>query len=383
LLPWAAEAETTFLPVPEVVVSPTEGQTVGVLGVLLVTDEQQQIRRIIAPDVRYNEIFGIYPTFRIFDYPSNGQKIFLSGGKSTKIDEYFEASYAGLSRFGGLLDVDLRLVRDLDSRERFFGIGNDTDEDDETNYTGDVYWGHLNLGVHLPDDLSLLTGARVRWVRIRRGGVDDLPFTGDEFTSDEAPGLDGETLVGQRFGFSYDTRDSPDIPSRGSFFSASMEVVDKAIGSTLSYLRFSFDGRAFRSLSHLRPIVLGVRAFADYMDGGERAPFYELSSLGGTRSLRGFGTHRFRDRHRVGAQAEVRATVYEREIFNVQAALEATPFFDIGKVFADSREFPLEDLHPVGGVGFRAVVRPQVVAFVDVGVGEEGVATFTGIEYPF
>ena len=29
------------------------------------------------------------------------------------------------------------------------------------------------------------------------------------------------------------------------------------------------------------------------------------------------------------------------------------------------------------------VVRPQVVGFVDVGLGEQGPAVFTGLEYPF
>ena len=35
------------------------------------------------------------------------------------------------------------------------------------------------------------------------------------------------------------------------------------------------------------------------------------------------------------------------------------------------------------GLGFRALVRPQLVAFVDVGYGEEGDSIFTGIDYPF
>ena len=39
--------------------------------------------------------------------------------------------------------------------------------------------------------------------------------------------------------------------------------------------------------------------------------------------------------------------------------------------------------HAVGGLGFRGVVRPQVVGFVDIGLGEQGVAVFTGLEYPF
>ena len=44
---------------------------------------------------------------------------------------------------------------------------------------------------------------------------------------------------------------------------------------------------------------------------------------------------------------------------------------------------PLSNLHPVGGLGFRGIAEPFVVGYVDVGYGGEGVAVFSGIEYPF
>ena len=75
--------------------------------------------------------------------------------------------------------------------------------------------------------------------------------------------------------------------------------------------------------------------------------------------------------------------MYNRQIFGVNAEIELAPFFDFGQVFRSSRNSPFNDLHPVGGLGFRGVVRPQVVGFVDIGLGEQGVATFTGLEYPF
>jgi hypothetical protein len=37
----------------------------------------------------------------------------------------------------------------------------------------------------------------------------------------------------------------------------------------------------------------------------------------------------------------------------------------------------------VFGNGFRGLVRPQILAFVDLGYGSEGLAVFTGIDYPF
>ena len=99
--------------------------------------------------------------------------------------------------------------------------------------------------------------------------------------------------------------------------------------------------------------------------------------------MRGFGSGRFVDKNSFFASAEFRTRVYDRQIFGVNAELELAPFIDFGQVFESSRRSPFNDLHPVGGLGFRGVVRPQVVGFVDVGLGEQGVAAFTGLEYPF
>jgi hypothetical protein len=67
----------------------------------------------------------------------------------------------------------------------------------------------------------------------------------------------------------------------------------------------------------------------------------------------------------------------------VKGELELAPFIEAGQVFRHIYDPPLDDLHLIGGVGVRAVIRPQLVAFVDVGYGAEGEAIFTGIDYPF
>ena len=62
---------------------------------------------------------------------------------------------------------------------------------------------------------------------------------------------------------------------------------------------------------------------------------------------------------------------------------EIAPFAEAGRVFHNMSEDPVTDLHPVGGVGFRAIAEPFVVGYVDLGFGGEGAAVFSGINYPF
>src|SRR5207253_8375917 len=74
-----------FLPVPEIAQDPDSGTTVGILPVWLITDEDQRIRRIIAPDVLYNPNFGYGFHGRIYDYPSEDNQWSLEVGAKERV----------------------------------------------------------------------------------------------------------------------------------------------------------------------------------------------------------------------------------------------------------------------------------------------------------
>ena len=105
--------------------------------------------------------------------------------------------------------------------------------------------------------------------------------------------------------------------------------------------------------------------------------------IGGEQPLRGFGFGRYVDRNSFSTTLELRHRVFSFNAVSTHVDIELTPFVDAGRVFADTDAFPLNHLHTVGGIGFRGVARPFVVGYVDVGYGTEGVAVFTGINYPF
>ena len=59
------------------------------------------------------------------------------------------------------------------------------------------------------------------------------------------------------------------------------------------------------------------------------------------------------------------------------------PFIDDGRVFHNIDENPVDHLLVAGGLGMRAVAKPFIVGYLDIGYGGEGVAIFSGINYPF
>jgi hypothetical protein len=136
--------------------------------------------------------------------------------------------------------------------------------------------------------------------------------------------------------------------------------------------------------------ILAAHAALRYTPASRDTPFWALSSLGGDESilgesqpLRGFGTGRFYDRNSFSASVEYRRRVIGIDAVSTHINVEVTPFLDVGEVFGHSRESPIGRLHRVAGIGFRGVANPFVVGYVDIGYGSEGIAAFTGINYPF
>jgi hypothetical protein len=379
-----ARADWSLIPLPEVIVDPNEGTTVGFLPVIVVASESKSIRSIIAPDVRYNDTFGLYPTLRFFDYPDPKQKYFIMGGKGTLRGEYAEADYKGQDLLDGWLDLWANGRHEQDPFERFFGFGNRTPSSNESNYTSTTERASLFTGLNFYDSFQGFWASRISEVRVGSGGVTHLPQVRDPASGfSNVNGVTGDTTVGQQFGLAFDTRDARDIPTQGVFANSAIEVVDKSLGSSHSFIKYGFEGKAFVPLRSDRKFIVALHAALDYLQHGDNAPFYEKNAIGGIHSLRAYGSGRFRDNDCFVFQSELRSNVYEREIFGVRAHLEMAPFLDVGQVFNSSREFPLEDLHIVGGLGFRAVVVPQVVAYVDFGSSGGAPAAFTGIDYPF
>ena len=372
------------IPIPEIILDPNEGNTYGLMGVWLLTDEKDEIKYMIAPDIRWNETKGVFPSFRLFGYPTPTRRYTIQVGKSTTRDEDYEGEFSER----GLLDEKAfvlgKFLYERDSTERFFGFGNDSDEDRESNYTGEDLYLDASPGYWVLPSVNVAYRMRIRRYNVQPGQVATVPFIADEHPEVRGRGLESGVYWQHRLSIAYDTRDSMDMPTQGMFVNAYVDGADRHVGSSTSFVAYGFEWRDFIPFrGESRNPILAMRAFVDYLQGGTDTPFWLRNSLGGRRALRGFGGDRFIDFNRALLAAELRTRVYERRLFGVKGELELAPFIEAGQVFRHIYDPPLDDLHVVGGIGVRALVRPQLVAFVDVGYGAEGDSIFTGIDYPF
>ncbi|MBV9697522.1 MAG: BamA/TamA family outer membrane protein, partial [Gammaproteobacteria bacterium] len=306
------------------------------------------------------------------------------GGAKQRVESEFDARYESGRERSGPFSFLLESVYDRSGTPRFYGIGNDTAQAAQSVYTAQQAYLQAQLGRNFTPAWQLAYLLRPRRVRITAGQLRTLPSTLQRFPALTGLGTTHELL--QRLQLSYDTRDDLTVPTRGTYAVLYGGLGDQAVFARPLFTETGFEARTF--VTPLPSLTLALRAGLRVLPRAKSAPFWELSSLGGDESalggslpLRGFGTARFYDRNALSASLEGRWRVAAFDAFATHLELQLTPFVDGGRVFAAG--LPLQGLHTAAGVGLRAVARPFVVGYLDVGRGSEGVVAFSGINYPF
>jgi hypothetical protein len=385
---WFNPSTAPFIPVPLIGTDPNSGTTLGILPVWIKTDDNHEIRRIIAPDILHNPYFGYGVDGRLYAYSSVDKQWSVDAGIKQRVERTLDAEY----QVGRLRDqrwsVNYSLIYDRSGVPRFYGIGNNSLKSNETNYTNGQELAQVQVGLNLNHAWQILYTGRLRQVDVTAGTLAGIPSIGTRFGHLVGEGI--TNMVLNRLSLIYDTRDDLTVPNNG------MELIGYCGAATRSgilndsmYSEAGFDGRNFWPVAP--KTVLAAHVTVRYLPTtADRVPFWALSSLGGGESqtggdqpLRGYGAGRFYDRNSFSAGAELRRTVLSFDAVSTRVDIELAPFVDLGRVFSKTSTLPFEQLHHVVGVGFRGIARPFVVGKVDVGYGSEGVAIFTGLNYPF
>jgi outer membrane protein assembly factor BamA len=171
------------------------------------------------------------------------------------------------------------------------------------------------------------------------------------------------------------------MPTAGVYGRAVFEISTTALGSTASYRHYGVELKAFVAADDARYVTAIRTAYNQTL--GDDVPFLERSILGGKNTLRGHGDNRFIDSSYVLINVEERIRLFRYRVFNVNTDWELAPFIDLGVVAQDLLDVDVRNFVVNPGIGFRAVVRPNVVGRVDIGFGKEGPAVFATLGYPF
>jgi outer membrane protein assembly factor BamA len=369
------------IPLPVIASSPNEGIIYGALTAFLLHNKMDEVSTLVAPQINFNKNFGT--TLSLFGafYPSPDRNWEFNLSRSTKVNEDYEIKFRDRTLLDKKLEMNAFVFAYTDGSARFFGFQSDSAKENETNY-GDREIGFtFSAGYEIFDHLQLVFGERFKDVTIKRGAVTSVPFIRDRFTAGQVPGIDGFTAHAQKLSLVYNTLDSRDMATRGLYAKAAIEGSAKALGSSDDYRHYEAEVKGYFPLDNSRYITVARLAYNQTMGSG--VPFLERSVLGGETTLRGYGRYRFIDSSFFLCNLEERIRLFRWAVFNVNTDWEAAPFIDLGAVMASLDKASSRNFEFNPGIGFRAVVRPNIVGRVDIGVGKDGPQVFVGLGYPF
>jgi hypothetical protein len=373
--------KTVTIPLPVIATTPNEGIIVGALTAFLLHNDKDEVSTLLAPQANYNKNFGasfsLYGAF----YPAPRRSWEMNLSASTKVNYDFEAKVRDRTFKDGRLELYAFPYVFSDGSARFFGFQSDSSKDNETNYADKEYGFTGQVGYDITENLQIVFGERIRRVEIGKGAITSLPSIKERYTEDEVPGIKGFTAHVQKLALIYSTLDSKDMPTSGIYAKTSIECSWKAFGSSEDYRHYEAEVKGYLPLDNGRYISVGRIVYNQTLGGN--VPFLERSILGGENTLRGYGRNRFIDSSYLLLNLEERIRLFRWSIFNVNTDWELAPFIDFGAVMEslDKAETQSFEFNP--GIGFRAVVRPNIVGRIDVGIGSDGPAVFVGLGYPF
>lgn len=369
------------IPLPVIASSPNEGVTSGALTAFLFHNRKEEVTAMLAPQVTYNKTFGTTASLYGAYYPVPERNLEFNLSQSGSVNHDYELRVRDSSLLDKKLELNGFFFKLADGSSRFFGFNAKSPEQMETNYANDEYGYNISAGYRIGRHYQMTVGDRFRNVRIRPGAFENLPNIRDRFSSATVTGIDGFTTHALRISLSYSTLDSRDTPTFGGYTRISFEPTISDLGGTANYRHYEVEAKGFIPVSNARYISVFRLMYNQTL--GDDVPFLEQSILGGESTLRGYGRNRFIDNSFFLCNLEERIRLFRWEVFGVTADWEVAPFIDLGAVMEslDKANGSNFELNP--GIGFRAIVRPNIIGRVDLGVGKDGPAIFVGLGYPF
>jgi outer membrane protein assembly factor BamA len=218
---------------------------------------------------------------------------------------------------------------------KFWGIGNNTPDEDEEDYTPETVSALLDLQREVFPGWFLGGTVQAAYRKLTEVEEDG------QLAGGTVPGAEDGGIVGLGLVVTRDTRDNIVFPRRGGLHRLSATLYDGVFGSDYDFGLYALDLRGYLPLftSH----VLALRALGMASSGAP--PFDLYPELGGDVLLRGYFQGRFRDRQLMAFQGEYRAPLVWR--------MGIAWFFEVGQVASTFGEFDFDRFKLSAGGGLR------------------------------
>jgi hypothetical protein len=260
---------------------------------------------------------------------------------------------------------------------RYFGLGNDTEDIDDTEYhkvSQQQYTLEPAYVMPLGQSTRVIAGVSARWSHT---GENEGRFIAT--IRDTLYGARNFGQVGGRIAFDIDTRDRPLHPQHGVHLHAEGRAYPAVWDVTRTFGSADGEAAAFLTAAIAATPTLALRA------GGRKLwgtfPFHESAFIGGRSNVRGFFQQRFAGDASVYGNAELRLTV-GRTYLAVPALWGLFGNADAGRVYVNG-ESPGGWHSGVGGGIWLAFLDRANTATFGVTASREHTSLYAGVGFAF
>lgn len=359
------------------------GPSFGIMPVVALKKKKTgEIKSVLVPSITYNENLRTTLTYRHYIFPDDKRYFILRASRSERVERELMAFYYTPQFLSTAVRLSLEGKHWVTGKPSFYGYGINSQRGDKANYalqmTGEEIIADLPLIKHLFINFNHSYFDK----RIGPGPVTSGQVK-ENFPADYAMASEMRTFHTNRFSLVYDDTDHPFLPRIGTYASASVLYSNKKLGSDYEYRTYSLQVKHYYNYKEKDRFVTAVNYLLQFQRG-DALPFYALPQLGESTGLRMTGDGRFTDRGKFVFTLEERITLSRTPFFHkFISETEIAPFLDVGTVFGKLSDFKAGDLKYGPGISARLVIRPQLVATVDLAYGSEGTNAIIKIGYPF
>lgn len=239
---------------------------------------------------------------------------------------------------------------------KFWGMGYDMGDDDSNKSDMKRWQARFKASFlfHLGDNLYLGPMVSYDYVIGRRIERPEL-----------LNGMDQHTWnIGAGFSAVYDTRDVLTYPHRGFYINLSQCFRPRFMGNDYAFSATELQVDAYQRVWKGAILAEDFRTMLNFGNPS----WGMMALLGNSNSMRGYYEGRYRDKHKMEAQVELRQHVWKRN--------SLTTWVGAGTVFHKFSEMRSRHILPNFGIGYRWEFKKNVNVRLDYGFGKAGQTGF-------
>lgn len=265
----------------------------------------------------------------------------------------------------------------------FYGIGNDTSDEDEEIYTTQSYGAAFSYLKRVKG--KFYAGGNVEMLN---SDIIEVEEDGQLAQDGLIPGNEGGMTVGMGILARLDSRNNAYNCSYGFYLQAGFTFVEENLGSDFDFNRLNLDFRYYQSVVQGRHI-LAFQVVTEHIWGDPS--FETMVLLGGDEIMRGHFKGRFRDKSLWAMQTEYRLPIGRshwidnREKVPLKERFGLVAFLGVGAVAPSTSDFRIDNTKKSIGLGIRFLALPKerINVRVDFGFGTSTPGIYFNIREAF